>query len=65
MQAHSPNAIQLPFEFNDLLDEEFDNVDIRQPFNRKPLREPATLLCDERSWDDDFDHSDMLCELQG
>jgi len=63
MQAH-PLPAHPNVEFNDLLDEDFDSLEIRQPFNRKPVREQTSLMCAERAWDDFMDTDDMLCELQ-
>ena len=63
MYAH-PLPIHKPFDGNDLIDEEFDSFDVKRPFNRKPVREQTILLCDGRTWDDPFDTSDILCELE-
>ncbi len=63
MYAH-PIPTHRPTEFYDLLDEEFDTLDIKQPFSRKSVREQTTLLCMDQSWDDQYDSMDMLSELQ-
>lgn len=63
MQAH-PIPIHRPVEFYDLLDEEFDTFDSKQPFSRKPVREQTILLCDDKTWDEPFDSMDALSELQ-
>ena len=63
MQAY-PVPAHRPRDFSDLLDEEFDSFDIKQPFSRKPVRQQNIMLCAEKTWDDEFDSMDMLCELE-
>ena len=63
MQAHIPLNAITPTEFNELIDEEFDNgFDIRSPFKRRPRMDRAPLLCDGISWDDEFEMAAALGE---
>lgn len=62
MQTHIPMDAITQTEFNELLDEEFDNgFDIRSPFKRKS-RVERPLLCDGLSWDDQFESALALGE---